>query len=317
MSQAGYVDKLLRFAMTLTLSVMAAGAAAQVPFEIEGPINNVDPDRRTITVMGQTISVPLRTPLIPIMSPTARVTLQQLDGARLPGRIERGFIGGTAIISGQILADGSYVADDVFAEPAENVLRGTLTGVNPFRIGVVELRALTDPRMPSGPLTNQFGFEIDGASLQPGVFAASGGYFSGSDNVLYYHTLDIEGNTRLRNPGNQVSIQRAQCRIRGGGRDEIEVRGGVTNGSPNTTPVRLAAGTQVSLTLLQRGGRSRTLTVPAVISLDINSPGYGSYLFRASNLNFPVQGCPQTVTVSSQLNGAVLANSPEFEVSAR
>jgi hypothetical protein len=315
MSQASYVYKLLRFAMMLMLSVMAAGAAAQVPFEIEGPINDVDPDRRTITVMGQTISVPLRTPRIPIMSPTARVTLQQLDGARLPGRIERGFIGGTAIISGQILPDGSFVADDVFVEPAENVLRGTLTGVNPFRIGVVELRALTDPRMPSGPLTNQFGFEIDGVSLQPGVFAASGGYFSRSDNVLYYHTLDLEGNTRLLNSGNQVSIQRAQCRIRGGGRDEIEVRGGVTNGSPNTTPVRLAAGTQVSLTLLQRGGQSRTLTVPATVALDFR--GYGSYVIRASNLNFPVRGCPDTVTVSSQLSGAALANSPAFEVSAR
>jgi hypothetical protein len=315
MSQASYVYKLLRFTMMLMLSVMAAGAAAQVPFEIEGPINDVDPDRRTITVMGQTISVPLRTPRIPIMSPTARVTLQQLDGARLPGRIERGFIGGTAIISGQILPDGSFVADDVFVEPAENVLRGTLTGVNPFRIGVVELRALTDPRMPSGPLTNQFGFEIDGASLQPGVFAASGGYFSRSDNVLYYHTLDLQGTTRLLNPGNQVSIQRAQCRIRGGGRDEIEVRGGVTNGSPNTTPVRLAAGTQVSLTLLQRGGQSRKLTVPATVALDF--PGYGSYVIRASNLNFPVRGCPDTVTVSSQLSGAALANSPAFEVSAR
>ena len=315
MHQASFVDRLLRGALALTLSVMAAGAAAQVPFEIEGPIHDVDPERRTITVMGQTISVPLRTPRVPIMSPTARVTLQQLDGARLPGRIERGFIGGTAIISGQILADGSYVADDVFVEPAENVLRGTLTAVNPFRIGVVELRALTDPRMPSGPLTNQFGFEIDEASLQPGVFAASGGYFSRSDNVLYYHTLDIEGNARLRNPGNQVSIQRAQCRIRGGGRDEIEVRGGVTNGTPNTTPVRLAAGTQLTLTLAQRGGLSRTLTVPATVALDF--PGYGSYVIRATNLAFPVRGCPANVTVSSQINGVTLATSAEFEVSAR
>jgi len=315
MYQASFVDRLLRGALALALSVMAAGAAAQVPFAIEGPIHAVDPERRTITVMGQTISVPQRTPLVPIMSPTARVTLQQLDGDPLPGRIERGFIGGTAIISGQILADGSYVADDVFVEPAENVLRGALTAVNPFRIGVVELRALTDPRMPSGPLNNQFGFEIDGASLQPGTFAAAGGYFSRSDNVLHYHTLDIQGNARLRIPGNQVSVQRAQCRIRGGGRDEIEVRGGVTNGSPNTTPVPLAAGTQLTLILQQRAGTRRTLTVPATVALDF--PGYGSYVIRANNLAFPVTGCPGTVTVSSQINGVTLATSAEFEVSAR
>lgn len=307
--------RVLRLAVALMAGATMAGAQAQVPFEIEGPIHDVDPERRTITVMGQTISVPLRTPRVPIMSPTARVTLQQLDGARLPGRIERGFIGGTAIISGVILADGSYEAADVFVEPAENVLRGTLTGINPFRIGMVELRPLTDPRMPTSPLTNQFGFEIDGASLQPGVFAASGGYFSRSDNVLYYHTLDIEGNTRLRNAGNQVNIQRAQCRIRGGGRDEIEVRGAVTNGSPNTTPAPLAAGTQVALTLAQRGGVSRTLTVPATVALDF--PGYGTYVIRASNLNFPVRGCPANVTVSSQINGATLATSAAFEVTAR
>ncbi len=310
-----------RVAATALLTAVAGMVHAQavpVPFEIEGPITNVDSALRTIEVMGITINVPVRTPRVPIVSPTATVTLAQINGARMPGRSERGFIGGTAIIVGSVLADGTYEAQDVFVEPAENVLRGPLTCTTPLRIGGqagcsdgIELRPLTDARMPAGPIKNQFGFEINTSTLTTGTFAAVEGYYSEIDRLIHYHTVEVAGNAELAMQGHQVSVQRADCRIRGGSRDEIEIRGGVTNG----TRTALAANTQVSVTLAQRGGRTRTLTVPVVSSLD--APGFGIYTLRATNLNYPVNGCPASVSVRSQQLTTVLATSPAAPVSSR
>jgi hypothetical protein len=315
---SGLKSLVVAAALLSATSGMAQAQAVPVPFEIEGPITNVDAGLRTIEVMGITINVPQRTPRIPIVSPTATVTLAQINGARMPGRLERGFIGGTAIIVGSVLADGSYEAQDVFVEPAENVLRGPLSCTSPLRIGGlagcsdgIELRPLTDVRMPAGAIKNQFGFEINAATLTPGTFSAVEGYYSEIDRVIHFHTLEVDGNAQLAVQGHQVSVQRADCRIRGGSRDEIEIRGGVTNG----TRTLLAANTQVSVTLAQRNGRSRTIAVPVITSLD--APGFGSYTLRATNLNYPVGGCPATVTVRSQQLGTVLATSPAAPVSSR
>ncbi len=308
-------------AVAALLSAVAGVVHAQavpMPFEIEGPITSVDPALRTIEVMGITISVPVRTPRIPIVSPTATVTLAQINGARMPGRSERGFIGGTAIIVGNVLANGTYEAQDVFVEPAENVLRGPLACTTPLRIGGqagcsdgTELRPLTDARMPAGPIKNQFGFAINAATLTQGTFAAVEGYYSEIDRVIHYHTLEIAGDAELAVQGHQVSVQRANCRIRGGSRDEIEIRGGVTNG----TRTALAANTEVQVTLAQRGGRTRTISVPVISSLD--APGFGSYTLQANNLNYPVSGCPATVSVRSQQLGTLLATSPAAPVASR
>lgn len=291
----------------------SSGAHSQVPFEIEGPITDVNIGQRSISVMGLVIRVPEAAPLT---SPTARVNLEDLLGGPLPGRSESGFLGGTAIISGTVQQDGTHEAADVFVEPAENVLRGPLTGISPLRLGRnssgggLELRPISDPRIPAGPVMNEFGFAVKVDSLRPGTFAAAGAYYSRNEDVLYYHTLEIQGDAELATPGNQVSIQRAQCRVRGRGRDEITVRGGVTNGT--RTPI--AAGTQVTLTLAQQVG-TRTLAAPVTVALD--APGFGTYNLRATNLTLPAAGCPVAITVSHRSGAATLSTSPEAEVSSR
>jgi hypothetical protein len=286
------------------------------PFEIEGPITAVTPGSGTILVMGITIHVPVS---VAIKSPTATVTLDQLTGAPMPGRYtdQPGFIGGTAIITGNVVG-GTYEAATVFAEPAENVLRGPLSCTYPYlRMGGfscgdgVELSMLTDERMPAGPIRNQFGFAVNPATLQTGTFAAVEGYHGNQDGVLYVHTMEINGNAELAQPGAQVSVQRADCRVRGGSKDEIEVRGGVTNG----TGSMLAAGAQVTLTLAQRGGTTRTLAAQVVSSLD--SPGFGHYMLKATNLRYDAAaGCPTVVNVQATIDGVQVV-SPAFEVSAR
>ena len=286
------------------------------PFEIEGPITAVVPGTGTITVMGITVHVPVS---VAIKSPTATVTLDQLSGAPMPGRYtdQPGFIGGTAIITGNVVG-GAYEAATVFAEPAENVLRGPLSCTYHYlRIGGfscgdgVELSMLTDERMPAGPIRNQFGFAVNPATLQTGTFAAVEGYHGNQDGVLYVHTMELNGNAELAQPGAQVSVQRAECLVRGGSKDEIEVRGGVTNG----TGTMLAAGTQVTLTLAQRGGTTRTLAAQVVPSLD--SPGFAAYTLKATNLRYDAAaGCPTVVNVQATIDGVQVA-SPAFQVSAR
>jgi hypothetical protein len=102
--------------------------------------------------------------------------VQLADPATLPGRTEPGFIGGTAIILGT--SDGiTNTADDVFTEPAENVVLGLITASNCAAAGNPRLcnnnsiRALgtrtrrltngnTAGRMPANLATNESGFAI-------------------------------------------------------------------------------------------------------------------------------------------------------------
>jgi hypothetical protein len=139
-----------------------------------------------ITVLGVTVVIPATAP---INSPTATLTVAQLaDPTPLPGRSSPGFIGGTAIINGT--TDGvTSTADDVFVEPAENVVIGTISHAtctnadcsNPGDTLAVlgsPLVRLTDARIPAGPPGNAFGSAIDlsqGGLL--GATVSAEGYF--------------------------------------------------------------------------------------------------------------------------------------------
>jgi hypothetical protein len=294
-------------------SLLLAGAAAYaqaVPFEIEGPITGVDPVTRTISVMGLVVAVPLNTA---ISSPTAKVNMGDLVGDPLPGRSERGFIGGTAIATGTVQADGTYLASEVKVDPAENMLRGPIVSANPARMGRnglgrgLELRPILDPRVPAGPVNNEYGFAVKLGSLLPGTYAAAGAYYSSNDDILYFHTLEITGDAELVKAGNQVSIQRAHCRLRGRGRDEFQIRGGVTNG----TRAPIAVGTQVTFTLAQAVG-SRTVSVNVIPAAE--APGFGTYDIKVGNLTFPTDGCPASVTANSRLGTVTQATSDPASV---
>lgn len=69
-----------------------------------------------MTVMGMTVTVPVGTV---VTSPSATLTLAQLaDATPLPNRTQAGFIDGTAIINGDVAANGIITATDVFVEPS-------------------------------------------------------------------------------------------------------------------------------------------------------------------------------------------------------
>jgi hypothetical protein len=134
---AGTVSAL---ALALAASTSGTALAQALPVEIEGPITAIEcldenvspPDCDTgvpagvaMTVMDIRVEVPEGTP---IASPSRSLNSRLLSAPRrFPGRSERGFIGGTGIIIGQTDGISPVVADDVFVEPAENVIVGVVT----------------------------------------------------------------------------------------------------------------------------------------------------------------------------------------------
>jgi hypothetical protein len=210
-----------------------------VPVELEGPISAVVDNGNgsgSIVVMGVTVQIPATAV---IHTPTATLTIAQLaDPTPLPGRTQPGFVGGTAIILGQ--TDGvATTAEDVFAEPAENVLLGvitradgcTATDCTNLEVLGTQLLRLTDPRLPANPPANAFGFQVD---LSQGALVGSPASVEGYYGqvavppsvvpALHYFIVELDGGALL-NPGvTEVSILRAQCRERDNG-IELDVLG--------------------------------------------------------------------------------------------
>lgn len=241
---------------------LLAQVAPPAPIELEGPIEVIDcggdgncTTGGRITVMGIVVEIPAATP---IHTPTRDITMAQLaDPTSLPGRSELGFIGGTAIILGT--SDGMInTAEDVFTEPAENVVLGLITSSNcqPPRpghaqgrndprarlctnnsiaaLGTATLRLTnrnTAGRMPAIHPSNELGFEINLYETQEAdqlTDAAVGleGYFDGQR--LNWFVLELGGTGQLRNPDrSEVSVLRAQCRERPGRGIELDIMGSV------------------------------------------------------------------------------------------
>jgi hypothetical protein len=171
------------------VDVRAAVVAPVATLALEGPVSavvdNLD-GTATITVMGIPVLIPATAP---INSPSAVLTPALLvDPTPLPGRSLPGFTGATAIINGQTVG-GQNVADDVFVEPAENVLIGTVSAAtctnadcsgpgDSIAVLGTPLTRLTDVRIPAGPAKNAFGFAINlaGGGLVGGLVSAEG-YF--------------------------------------------------------------------------------------------------------------------------------------------
>ncbi|MHC1726147.1 MAG: hypothetical protein AB9866_09105 [Syntrophobacteraceae bacterium] len=270
-------------------------AAAQLA-AIEGPIQDIIPDRRVMVVMGVTVHVP---PGIPITSPTANLTelagagnpLELMLGANLPGRTVPGFMGGTAIINGTALPSGSMRATDIFVEPSENVLIGAVTastctnancarGNDVLSILKTQVRPISDPRMQFS-IVNDFGFSVDltGANLV-GTAAAAEGYFVAPREFRYF-LLEITG-APLRNPGiAEVSIQRAQCREDAVNGIQLDVLGATHTPALGTVTI-------------SNGGT--TFGTESTISTGVGS-AFGTYTFRLRD-NPAFNSCPENVTAS-------------------
>jgi hypothetical protein len=245
------VPSLTRFCLASAVCLAAASAFAQVaapiPTNMEGPISAIESDGgtgATMTVMGATIHVPASAH---IHTPSATLTIAQLLDVTtpLPGRTQGGFLGATTISNGTVdPATGIVTADDVFVEPAENVIVGVVTqNDTEFRVNNVPVVFLTDPRIPAGPPMNDLGFEINLADVPVGIPASIEGYYSndGSGLIQTFH-LECTG-VRSKDPSLQVSM----LRIRGDAATRsLEVRGGVS-GLPaaGAVTIQIRAGNRV------------------------------------------------------------------------
>lgn len=296
--------RLLSLCALAALSSAASPASAQLAgVEIEGPMESITPTPPTFdpAINGNIIGeIRLMDVLIKVKedalihTPTAAITIDQLASGPLPGRTEQGFHGGTGIITGESIA-GVIYADDVFSDLFEHVVVGEAT--NPVAAGTgfratvnnMQLRRSSDPRMPAAPPINGFGFRIDTTTIEPGSLLAAEGYYSKRQKILYYHALEADSAELLRPDITEVSILRAECRIRGGGRDELSVRGGVHNA---TDP---AAGTvQIQIPNAAGTGWVTVATATAVGDPATANPEQGEYRLDARNLTF-LNGCPSEI----------------------
>jgi hypothetical protein len=201
-------------------------------------------------------------------------------------------------------------ATDVFSDLAENVVVGEATAsvvdgpANRATVNNIPLVPLDDERMPAGKPINGFGFEVNPTQITAGSLVSVEGYFAGGK--LNYHTLEADGAALVSPTTAGVSVLRAQCRIRGGGRDELEVRGGTKN--PANAVVRIqylnAAGAWVNL----------APTVTPVVDATV-SPPQGLFRYNSSALRFPGAICPGQIRAA--FNANITVNSGGFTPDAR
>ncbi|WP_119681251.1 hypothetical protein [Indioceanicola profundi] len=311
-------------AVLLTLS----GAALAQEVELEGPVEHLACAeeqagaciRATMKVVGTTVIIERTTP---ITTPTADLTGmlnlltsdEDINGNKGFG----GFENGSAVIIGQHV-NGTVIADDVWVEVQENVLLGTLTQNRPgrgeFRVEgtkVVLLPSVSegpsipaglayyDERLPGLPLMNDYGFRIRPGTIPLGSAVSAEGYYK--DGTFYAFLMEVTGGEIANAANPQVSILRAQCRVRAANEIELEVRGGTYMANGQT--IRIFAPGRAA---------NAELGLPAVPAVDYGTitsvadvGQFGLYDFdvriapprdRRGN---PTTGCP--TQLRAQLNG--------------
>jgi hypothetical protein len=254
----------------------SAGADGGQPaaFMVEGPLLRVGIQNNIILVMGVEVVVPSTAR---IHSAAAELTIESLAGPPLPGRSQPGFVAGTAIVNGTRFGDLN-IAEDVFVEPAEHVLVGTVTSPSRARFEILgmHIRLIDDPRMPT-TVQHPLGFEIHLHTVPAGSTAAAEGYV-GNDGDLY--AVHIEAQGRLVHTGPQTSVLRASC-------DEgrFEVRGGST-WPTGTVQVYTHPGGQLI----------------GIAAVEPDVTGMGRYRLNAS-ISFP---CPQSIRVENSNGSSVI-----------
>lgn len=288
-------------ATAILLSGVNASAQA-LPAEIEGSVSAITSNldgSATMTVMGMTVNVPVGTF---VSTPSASLTLAQLaDPAPLPNRTEAGFTGGTAIVTGTVAPSGVITADDVFVEPAENVILGVITANNAgaLSINTVPIVMLNDARIPALPVRDVNGVVIIPASIPVGTRASAAGYFA---NGVFNAFLVEAGAGTPVNQTPQVTITLAIARERNANRgDDVEVRGSVT-----TFHVATGVTTQ-TVRIFRVDGTTQTLLGTATATLDPLTPGVAEWRFRVTTpvTNNPVLSlAPTTVRVVNISAGA-------------
>lgn len=212
-----------------------------VDAELEGPVDEPpkleNADAVTLKVMGVSVRVPrlTRDPdvtngrmLTPIHTPARRIKLAELaDVTKLDGRSDPGFSKATIIVTGSYDTDvdpRELLAASVEIEPAENLLAGAVTAVNPLAINGVTVTPIADTRMKFKGYTNEFGFQV-AATPALGTAAVAEGYYIGPR--FYAHTVELDAGTPMLPNQPPVSLTRVRTRSRPGGPATVDIRGGV------------------------------------------------------------------------------------------
>src|SRR5688572_15020982 len=132
---------------------------------MEGRITSLDIPNRKIYVMGVPVFIP---ETATVASPTGRIQVRDIGGKPLPGRTQLGFLGGTAIVTGDFV-NNQVVAVTVDVTPDENVLVGPIQWVDGrFTIMGKPISLIEDARM-KGKAVNGGGFPVDLATSPEGA----------------------------------------------------------------------------------------------------------------------------------------------------
>lgn len=287
---------------TVAIPLLCFSVSAQAAFlSLEGPVSALVDDgdgTGSITVMGVTVDIPLNTP---ITSPTATLSITQAaNPANLPGRTQDGFLGGTAIITGEGDIGTGYTADSVFLEPAENILGAAVTSdpADPLTVGGVSLEPTDDARIPHGPFNNAFGFAVDPDSVPAGTGAVSEGYLANNGSgIMKYFAIEVEAGDLVNAGVVEVSIIRAQC-IPGDPGEAIELKliGSVHGAGGANAPISI-------VTITSTSGATNYGSVLPVVDVP---PLFANYDFRVNN-NASFTICPSSVTATYE---GVTAEAP-------
>jgi hypothetical protein len=292
-------------------------ACAQTPLLLEGTIAALVPAGHAahVTLLGQTVVVDATTT---VTTPTARITLAQLlDPAPLPGRTQPGWLEATAKVRGTVRGPSQpLTATTLFVEPAENVVLGIVTGhiAGTVNVNGVPVAPSSDPRLPSRPPTNTFGFPVVLASVPVGSAIAVDGWFAGGQ--MHAFAVETTPAAQLTSTTPQIAVTKAFARERTPNQqkgDEVEVRGAVTmlHAAPATTTQdiavwRIDAGVP---TFLGTATATRDSEYPqfAAFRLPVTTPptahpvlGTAPVLVRAVNLSVGALGVAAEASVTIQ-----------------
>jgi hypothetical protein len=318
-------------------SLMAAPAFAQaapVEVELEGKISNFDGAARALEIMGMEVEVAsdaiLHTPTSERLD-TGLTMTEWFQGAAMDGRTLAGMMGGTGIVLGVWdPLKGKIVANDVFAEPAENVVLGVITAntCNHSRcVGAWDyirgnsavgggpgpaFKPIRDIRMAGSTIRDETGFALNvaGANLTGMAFAAEGYYgdkpvvvqtgipgAAVSERAFHYFIFDLvepAPQLYMNKTAREISVLRTDCRE---GDDDFEIRGFIhtrvnATGVIATNETLTPASGRVEV-FYNRANGQLVRANAAPTSLGANSP-VGIYRIRFDQ---PGGECPATIGV--------------------
>lgn len=330
-------------------SLMAAPALAQaapVEVELEGKIESFDASTRTLVLMGMDVEI---APNAVIHSPTGEradtgLSMDQwLRGAVFEGRNVPGMINGTGIVIGAWdPVKGKIVANDVFAEPAENVALGVITdnfcnqsrcaGAQDFIRGNSKVggapgpayKPIQDIRMAASGIRDEtlFPLNVAGANLKGLAYAAEGYYgdvpvnvrtgVSGqgvTERAFHYFIFDLVNPAPqlfLNKTRREISVLRTRCNVG----DRWEIRGYVhttvnAQGQDNDATVNSNSGV-ISIQYTNANGQLVRVNGGAPTAVP-GFPAIGQFRVR-----FDTPFCPESYNIrwlptANSANGAAFA----------